>query len=134
MYTYLAFLNTLGVARGKDTFISRSNQTKPMWMVDPVFIQKSERFMHQLLNRKNSYLNDIKYKNSPALALVEPINEPGYFSRETIEDFPDCFKIYEDWIDNHERLDDENAFYNWRMITSKSYINRMVDFFKKRRG
>jgi len=131
MYTYLAFLNTLGVARGKDTFISRSNQTKPMWMVDPVFIQKSERFMHQLLNRKNSYLNDIKYKNSPALALVEPINEPGYFSRETIEDFPDCFKIYEDWIDNHERLDDENAFYNWRMITSKSYINRMVDFFKK---
>ena len=130
MYTYLAFLNTLGGARGKDSFVSRKDETKPVWMVDPEFISKADHYMHQLLNRKNKYAEGRKYKQSPALAIVEPINEPGYFTRDNIEDKPSCFAVYQGWLEANGREDSAGSFTTWRTEHTRNYINRMVRFFK----
>ena len=87
MYTYLALLNSLGRDRGENTFIPKNKHSKPLWMIDPDFIVKSDLYIRQLLNRKNKYANGVKYKDSPALAFVEPINEPDYFTGD------DCFVL-----------------------------------------
>lgn len=130
MYTYLAFLNALGSARGRNTFVSPKNETKPVWMVDPEFIQKADRYIRQLLNRKNKYTGGVKYKDSPALAIVEPINEPGYFTREEIEAYPNCLAVYEGWLETEGKKDDDENYVAWRIDNSKNYINRMVRFFR----
>ncbi|VGO13030.1 hypothetical protein PDESU_01584 [Pontiella desulfatans] len=130
MYTYLAFLNTLGAARGKDTFISTKDDTKPIWMIDPVFMAKADRFIRQLLNRQNRFSGGAKYKSSPALAIVEPINEPGYFTREEIEAYPNCLAVYLDWLKANGKADSVEGFTTWRADNSKRYINRMVQFFR----
>lgn len=130
MYTYLAFLNALGAARWKETFISTKNETKPMWMIDPEFIEKADRYMSQLLNRENKYLDGAKYKDSPALAIVEPINEPGYFTREEIDAWPNCLAVYESWLNKQNKEDSEESYTAWRIDNSKSYINRRVKFFR----
>ena len=130
MYTYLAFLNTLGASRGKQTFVSTKTKTKPLWMVDPDFIVKADNYMRQMLNRENKYIGGAKYKDSPALAIVEPINEPGYFKRDDIEDYPNCFVVYKHWLRQHGKKDNLESFTAWRTEHSKNYINRMVRFFK----
>lgn len=131
MYTYLALLNSLGRDRGENTFIPKNKHSKPLWMIDPDFIVKSDLYIRQLLNRKNKYANGVKYKDSPALAFVEPINEPDYFTRETIASSHRCKKIYIDWLSNKEKVDSDEAFSEWRMHTTKSYINKMVKLFKE---
>ncbi|WP_136060436.1 hypothetical protein [Pontiella sulfatireligans] len=130
MYTYIAFLNTLGAARGKETFVSTRDETKPIWMVDPEFMAKADGYIHQLLNRKNRYRGGVKIKNSPALALVEPINEPGYFKRDEIDAYPQCFAIYQGWLDAGGKTDSAESYTAWRTANTKQYINRMVKFFK----
>ena len=54
MYTYLALLNSLGRDRGENTFIPKNKHSKPLWMIDPDFIVKSDLYIRQLLNRKTN--------------------------------------------------------------------------------
>jgi hypothetical protein len=130
MYTYLAFLNALGSALGNDTFVAAEDNTKPVWMIDPQFMDKADNYMRQLLRRENKYANGVRYKDNPSLVIVEPINEPGYFKRSEIEAYPKCFAVYKSWLDANGQDDDEAGFAAWRIDTSKRYINRMVKFFK----
>ncbi|MDF7824540.1 hypothetical protein P4B35_10990 [Pontiellaceae bacterium B12227] len=130
IYIYLAFLNTLGAARGSETFVSTRDKTKPIWMVDPEFMAKADRYIHQLLNRRNRYRGGVKIKNSPALVVVEPINEPGYFKRDEIEAVPQCFAVYQRWLKENGETDSDDSYTAWRTANTKQYINRMVQFFK----
>lgn len=131
IYVYLAFLNNLHSGfRIQDSFAVQQSKTKANWMVDPNFMKKADRFISAVLNHRNPY-NGRKVKESPALVIVEPINEPGYFKREELPEFPACEEVYLDWLDDHREDDSAEAFMQWRIETSKTYINRMVAFFKE---
>ena len=105
-------------------------KTKANWMIDPAFMKKSDNFIRRLLNRKNKHNNGVKYKESPALAIVEPINEPDYFTREEIKEFPECEAVYEAWLKANGKEDTEENYLGFRRENTKHYINRMVRFFK----
>ena len=131
MYIYLAFLNDMKSGLSvPESFISKAG--KSQWMVDPEFIKKSENFIRQLLNRRNSYsAGNKKYKDNPALVIVEPINEPGYLKYDELNEHPACAAVYQSWLRENKKRDSSKTFLEWRRENTKEYINRMVRFFKK---
>lgn len=131
IYIYLAFLNDLNSGlRVKDSFVLQKEKTKANWMIDPDFMEKADHFIRQVLNRPNPYCGKKKYKASPALVIVEPINEPGYFKREELKDFPACEAVYRQWLkENHEK-DDSESYAAFRVWNTKNYINRMKRLFE----
>ncbi|MEA2067646.1 MAG: cellulase family glycosylhydrolase, partial [Verrucomicrobiota bacterium] len=84
IYVYLAFLNNIGGARRNQSFTTQKEKTKANWMIDPKFMEKADNYIREVLNRRNPYTRRRLYKESPALVIVEPINEPGYFTRDEI--------------------------------------------------
>lgn len=129
IYVYLAFLNNIGAAKG--SFVSRNAMKKADWMIDPDFMDKAEFYIRQLLNRKNQYNDRTKYKDSPALAIVEPINEPAFFKHDEIKGFPQCGKVFRTWLRQNEKPDTEENFLAFRYENTKNYINRMVKLFRE---
>lgn len=131
IYVYLSFLNNIGAGATSGSFVSKNANKKADWMVDPNFIAKAEFYIHQLLNRANPYAHGIKYKDSPALAIVEPINEPGYFKHQSIKTVPECNAVYQDWLKQNEMQDNEANYLAFRYENTKRYINRMVQLFRE---
>lgn len=129
IYVYLSFLNNIGATSG--SFVSKDSVKKEDWMVDPGFMAKAEFYIRQLLNRANPYAHGIKYKDSPALAIVEPINEPGYFNHQSIEANPECNAVYRGWLKQNEKQDNEDNFLTFRYENTKRYINRMIQLFQE---
>ena len=103
IYIYLTFLNDMPhggfqFRPNEDSFASVFPRAQ--WMIHDEAITATGNYIRQLLNRTNPYTGEL-YKNSPALAFVEPINEPDYSPADP------------------ERYD-----------SVKSYVNRMVALFR----
>ncbi len=130
IYVYLSFLNNIGAGESSGSFVSRNAMRKADWMVDPDFMVRAESYIRQLLNRSNPYSEGRIYKSSPALAMVEPINEPAYFKHQNISEFTKCNAVYQTWLGKNAKRDTETSFLKFRYENTKLYINRMVDLFR----
>jgi hypothetical protein len=128
IYVYLSFLNNIGATSG--SFVSKNAMGKADWMVDPDFMVLAESYIRQLLNRSNPYNEGRIYKSSPALAIVEPINEPAYFKHQHIRTFTKCNAVYQTWLGKNAKQDTETSFLQFRYENTKRYINRMVELFR----
>lgn len=80
LYVYLTFLNNLdhdGTQFPPNPESFAMAFARDEWMTEPAAVSATQSYIRQLLNRRNPY-NGLLYKKSPALALLEPINEPAY--------------------------------------------------------
>lgn len=127
IYVYLSFLNNIGATSG--SFVSKNAMRKADWMVNPKFMTRAESYIRQLLNRSNRYNKGQTYKSSAALAIVEPINEPAYFTHQNIKEFTNCNEVYQAWLSKNNKQDTKESFSTFRYENTKEYVDRMVKLF-----
>lgn len=114
IYVYLTFLNHLDhdgtqFPPNPESFAMAFEREE--WMTEAAAVDATENCIRQLLNRRNPY-NGLFYKNNPALALLEPINEPAYL-----------------WFEEWQKENDggtREEFKTWRYQNTLTYLNRMV--------
>ena len=124
IYVYLALINGLkGGDALKDSFLNQYAYEE--WLVVPEAVQAEQKYVRALLNRQNPY-DQTQYKDNPALALMEPVNEPPTLSRKAMDKNPRIQKVYQDWLRTGGRQDDTNSFSTFRYATELAYINGMV--------
>lgn len=76
LYVYLTLINEMGnTIYMKESFLAGRDRRE--WLTDPALVDKSARYIRELLTRENRYTKTA-YKEEPALAVFEISNEPGY--------------------------------------------------------
>ena len=99
-------------------------------MVVPEAIAAQGKYMRALLNRVNPY-DHTRYKKNPAIALIEPINEPAYVTRENLAELPRVRQVYDAWLARQGRTEDDAAFGAFRYQSALAYINGMVGLLRE---
>jgi hypothetical protein len=98
------------------------------FLFDKAIVEASKNFTSELLERTNPYLNT-KYKDTPAIATLEVINEPLYFSYEEIKQEP-YYSDYSAWLEEHELSDSEENYSVYRQQLVLNYINDFYDVIR----
>ncbi len=119
LYVYLTFLNHLDhdgtqFPYNKDSFAA--TYPRKDWLVDPKAMAATEQCIRQLLNKVNPY-NGQLLKKHPAIAVLEPVNEPGYW----------WFEKWQEKNPNGTR----DGFEKWSYENTRDYLNRMVKLFRE---
>ena len=133
IYVYLTLINEMKhsgtqMPAFKDSFAHKYARVE--WMVVPEAIAAAHHYTRALLNRVNPY-DQTRYKNNPAIALIEPVNEPEYLTREQLSKFPRMQQVYQDWLRVQGRRDDAKAFAAFRYESTLAYINGMVGLLRE---
>lgn len=126
IYVHIALINHMGGGYIQNSMLQRRNRRD--WIHDPVLVEKCKTYITQLLNRVNTY-NGIKYKDNPAIAMWEIINEPSAYSYDAIK----TSAFYEDfkkWIEQKGLEDNSTSYAAYRMILVRDYINSMYDLIR----
>jgi len=125
IYVYLTLMNEM---RNGGTQAPAFNDAFPHkfarveWMVVPEAVAAAQQYTRALLNRQNPY-DQTRYQDNPAIALIEPVNEPDYLTREELDKNPRIQKVYQDWLRAAGRKDDATAFGAFRYETALAYLN-----------
>ena len=119
LYVYLTFLNHLDhdgtqFPYEKDSFAA--TLPREDWLVEPKAIAATEQFIRQLLNKINPY-NGQRLKKHPSIAVLEPVNEPGYW-------------WFEKWQEKNPK-GTRDAFEKWSYENTRDYLNGMVKLFRE---
>lgn len=128
IYVYLTLINEMrnGGRQSpafQDSFPHRYERAE--WMIIPEAVKAEQAYARTLLNRRNPY-DQTLYRDNPALALIEPINEPAYVTREALAKAPRLQTVFQDWLRSRGMADDTNAFGTFRYETALAYLNGMV--------
>ena len=118
LYVYLTFLNHLdhdGTQFPYDKKSFAAAIPREDWMVDAKAITATKNGIRQLLNKRNPY-NGQLLKDHPALAVVEPVNEPTYW-------------WFEKWQE-HNPSGSREQFERWSHDNTRDYLNGMIDLFR----
>ncbi len=139
IYVYLTFLNT---DMGFDIDVDEPKEHTPNFVENSFggkldrkhlieneeIAEKSKNYIKQLLNRVNPYLQ-VAYKNTPAMAVWEPINEPLYYSYEEIKETP-YYEDYKSWVSSKGLADTKEDYASYRYDMVLNYINDMYDLIR----
>ena len=128
IYVYLTLINEMKNGETQapafhDSFPHKYARAE--WMVVPEAIQAAQQYTRALLNRQNPY-DKTRYRDNPAIALIEPVNEPDYVTQEAMDNNPRIKGVYQDWLRAGGRGDDIKAFGAFRYETALAYLNGMV--------
>jgi hypothetical protein len=99
------------------------------FLFDKKIIKASENYIKQLLNRENPYLKR-SYKNTPAIAVWEVINEPTYYSYEQIKE-TDYYRDFRGWLEREGLEENEENYLKYRSQLVLNYINNMYDLIRE---
>jgi hypothetical protein len=128
IYVNFALLNHLG-QRVKHSFASgkHGRDVKWEWITVPEKLEASERYIRQLVNRRNRYDGGRRYKDNPAWVVAEFMNEPMYpTEKPSRETAPDGVRVYEQWLDAEDMADTTASFRQYKYQTVKAYIERLM--------
>jgi hypothetical protein len=75
IYVYLTLVNDMETYYRPDSFMA--GHQRQQWLFDGPFVDRMECYVQALLNHRNRYTGQA-YRDEPAIALLEVINEPGY--------------------------------------------------------
>jgi hypothetical protein len=128
IYVYLTLINEMknGETQApafKDSFPQKYARVE--WMVVPEAIEAAHQYTRALLNRRNPY-DQICYKDNPAIALIEPVNEPEYLTRAELDKNPRVQQVYQHWLNANGGSDDAKAFAAFRFQTALAYVDGMI--------
>jgi hypothetical protein len=87
IYVYLTLVNDMHTYYLRDSFMA--GQERHRWLFDERLVAGMERYIQNLLNRRNGYTGQA-YRDEPAIALFEVINEPEYLDYATLAGDADC--------------------------------------------
>ncbi len=84
LYVYLTLVNEMGSYYVQDSFITPRERDvhwagRKIWLVDDGYVRKTAHYIRTLLERRNRYTQRV-YRDDPAIAVLEIMNEPGYVS------------------------------------------------------
>ncbi len=128
VYVYLTLINEMKNGGTQSPAFSDSFPHKfarVEWMIVPEAIQTAQQYTRALLGRLNPY-DQTRYKDSPALALIEPVNEPEYLTRDKLDQQPRIQQVYQDWLRAAGQQDGAEAFRSFRYQTALGYLNAMA--------
>jgi hypothetical protein len=101
---------------------------RKIWLVDPDYVRKTERYVRNLVERENRYAWR-KYKDEAAIAVFEIMNEPGYVDYAemgTEEAYAPLRQGFEMWRASKGLSDNLNLYYPlYRYEYVKEYVDRM---------
>lgn len=98
LYLYLSLINDMHTNRFPDSFMA--GRKRDEWLFADDFLVKATRFTTALLDHRNRY-DGTRLCEDPALAVIEPINEPSYPELATLRDnpvFAGGWRQYQDWL------------------------------------
>lgn len=127
IYVYLAFLNHMGNGFVPGSFMNKVKRED--WIADPNTVKCTENYIKQLLNRINPYTK-IRYKDDPAIAVWELINEPGYYSYEKVKETTN-YPVFRSWLTENNKEDNKINYLEYRKKLVLSYINGMYDIIRE---
>lgn len=126
IYVYLTLMNEMNTSFCRDSFVVGHERVE--WVFDPKLVAKSERYVHEFLNRVNRYTG-IRYADDPTIAVIEILNEPHY---PTLDDLNSdtsmkaCAEAFEIWQSKQQgNAPPEAVFATYRYETVLRYLDRM---------
>jgi hypothetical protein len=128
IYIYLTLVNDMRTNYLRDSFMA--GQERPRWLFDAPFVAHMEHYIQCLLNHRNRYTGQA-YRDEPAIAVFEVMNEPGYLDYATLVGDPDCRpyrEAFEAWCaanDVHEFRETHFRTYRYELV------RRVVDRLAK---
>jgi hypothetical protein len=133
IYVYLTFMNEMkGAGFCKDSFLADTEREE--WIVNEELIRKSGRYVRELLQHQNRF-SGIRYRDDPALAVIEIMNEPGYVAYdEMVSDprFGELRERFAGWQTANPSVADPRAAYRaFRYEYVRDYVNRMRGFIRE---
>ena len=75
IYVYITLVNDMQTYYLHDSFMA--GRLRHQWLFDEPFLQRMERYIQALLKHRNRYTGQA-YRDEPAIAVFEVINEPGF--------------------------------------------------------
>ena len=75
IYVYVTLVNDMKTYYRPDSFMAGHDVAQ--WLFDENFVAHMEHYIQGLLNHRNRYTGQA-YRDEPAIAVFEVINEPGY--------------------------------------------------------
>jgi hypothetical protein len=75
IYVYMTLVNDMKTYYRPDSFMT--GQDCRQWLFDETFVTRMERYIQGLLNHRNRYTGQA-YRDEPAIAVFEVMNEPQY--------------------------------------------------------
>lgn len=86
LYLSLTLINDMGTPYAPDSFMA--GVRRELWLFDPAFLARAERFIAALLAHANRYDGQV-LAGDPALAVIELVNEPAYPTVEALRSRPE---------------------------------------------
>lgn len=120
VYVYLTFLNQMDFTLIEDSFIAHASREE--WIFDPETVQKSRRYIRQLINTVNPYTG-IAYKDDSVIAVWGLINEPEYFSYDQMLADPAQQALFFQWLEKHDFPKNDVYYAKYRYEVVRDYIN-----------
>lgn len=128
VYVYLTLVNHMDFTLIEDSFIAHA--TREEWIFNPETVQKTRRYIHQLINTVNPYTG-IAYKDDPVIAVWGLINEPEYLDYRQMLADPAQKALFFQWLEKHDYPKNEAHFSIYRYETVRNYIDAMHDLLRK---
>ena len=136
MYVYLTFLNP---KMSYDIDVDDPSEHTPLHVANSFvkdfdkqelllnreLIAKSKNYIQGLLSRENPYLGT-SYKDTPAIAVWEIVNEPVYYTYQQFKETEHC-DDYLNWVKTRQRQENEEGYFAYRHYKVLDYINNMYD-------
>lgn len=126
MYLYITLLNYMSwnpYLKPASPF--KDPDFKQRCIVDTALVTKEKTYITALLNRTNPYTQQT-YKSNSSIALFEILNEPNYYSYDTLKVKPAAYADFLSWVNaDKSRTDDAANYLVYRPMVVKNYINQM---------
>lgn len=126
IYVTIAFINHMGSAHIQNSMWAHISREE--WMYNKEVVEKSKKYIAQLLNRRNPYINTT-YKETTNIAMWEIINEPSVYSYDAIQNTV-YFDDFLFWLKCNGKRDSKQAYLEYREELVHGYINAIYKLIR----
>lgn len=125
IYLSITLINHMGCAYVPGSFLNdNAPDSREKLVFDTDQVTKSKNYIAALLNRTNPY-TQLQYKSTPSIAVWEILNEPKYYSYDSIKNTV-YYSNYLNWITvNRSSLNNLTTYADYRTQLVQNYINDM---------
>ena len=128
VYVYITLVNQMDFALIEDSFIAHA--TREEWIFNPETVQKTQRYIRQLLNIRNPFTG-IAFKDDPTIAVWGLINEPEYLDYREMQDDPVQKALFFQWLEKQGFPKNEAYFSKYRYEVVRDYIDGMHNLLRE---
>ncbi len=127
IYIYMTLANDMNTYYCHDSFMAGQDIRK--WLFDEPFVTRLERYIQALLNHRNRYTSQA-FRDEPAIAVFEVINEPRYLSYPDIAGDPACARYreaFDQWCAARGIKENQSAcFRTYRYELVRRVVDRLA--------